>query len=86
MSMPQVAPLPLIMFPSSLEMICCESSGRSKNVQRITPEEQSVVQHFMDNHSQTEDGHFIVPLPKKPHAKPLDESRCQAVRRFLSFE
>ena len=35
MFMPQVTPLPLIMFPLSLEMICCESSGRLKNVQRI---------------------------------------------------
>ena len=57
-----------------------------KDQSYLTPEEQSVVQHFKDNHSQTEDGHFIVRLPKKPHAKPLGESRCQALRRFLSFE
>ena len=27
-----------------------------------------------------------MPLPKKPQAKPLGESRTQAVRRFLSLE
>ena len=37
MCMPQVTPLPLILFPSSLEMICCESSGRLKNGQKINP-------------------------------------------------
>ena len=52
----------------------------------LTPEERLVVQHFKDNHSQSEDGRFIVPLPKKPHAKSLGESRSQAVRRFLSLE
>ena len=44
------------------------------------------MQHFKDNHSRSEDGRFIVLLPKKPHAKPLGESRSQAVRRFLSLE
>ena len=52
----------------------------------LTPEERLVVQHFKDNHSRSEDGRFIVPLPKKPHAKSLGESRSQAVRRFLSLE
>ena len=53
---------------------------------RLTPEEQSVVQQFKDHHSRTDDGRFIVPLPKKPHAKPLGESRSRAVHRFLSLE
>ena len=44
------------------------------------------MQHFKDNHSGSEDGDFIVHLPKKPHAKPLGKSRSQAVRRFLSLE
>ena len=44
------------------------------------------MQHFKDNHSQTEDGRFIVSWPKKPHVKVLGESRSQAVRRFLSLE
>ena len=52
----------------------------------LTPEERLVVQHFKDNHSRSEDSRFIVPLPKKPHAKSLGESRSQAVRRFLSLE
>ena len=37
-------------------------------------------------HSGLSDGRFIVPLPKKPGALLLSESRSQAVRRFLSFE
>ena len=52
----------------------------------LSLEERSVVQHFKDNHSRTSEGRFIVPLPKKPEAKPLGESRSQAVRRFLSLE
>ena len=52
----------------------------------LSLEERSVVQHFKDNHSRTPEGRFIVPLPKKPEAKPLGESRSQAVRRFLSLE
>ena len=57
-----------------------------KDQSYLTPEEQLVVQHFKDNHSRSEDGRFIVPLPKKPDAKPLGESRSQAVRRFLTLK
>ena len=57
-----------------------------KDQSYLTPDKRLVVQHFKDNHSQSEDGRFIVPLPKKPHAKSLGESRSQAVRRFLSLE
>ena len=53
---------------------------------RLTPEERSVVQQFKDHHSRTDDGRFVVPLPKKPHAKPLGESRSRAVHRFLALE
>ena len=42
-----------------------------------------MVRHFEENHSRTEEG---VPLPKDPSAKPIGESRSQAVRRFLSLE
>ena len=42
--------------------------------------------HFRDNHSRTDSGRFVVPLPKKPDAKAIGESRSQAVRRFLSLE
>ena len=51
-----------------------------------SPEERSVVQHFKETHYRSDLGRFVVPLPKKPHSKPLGESRSQAVRRFLSLE
>ena len=63
-----------------------EIEENPKGDSKFSPEEQSVVQHFKDNHRRTETGRFIVPLPKKPHAKPIGESRCQAVRRFLTLE
>ena len=37
----------------------------TKDQSYLTPEERSVVQHFKDNHSRTEDGRFIV---SQPHA------------------
>ncbi len=52
----------------------------------LSPEEKLVVQQFVDNHYRTKEGRFVVPLPKKSNAKPLGESRAQAVRRFLSLE
>ena len=42
--------------------------------------------HFATSCSHDETGRFMVPLPKKPHTKPLGESRSQAVRSFLSLE
>ena len=36
--------------------------------------------HFQANHSRDQSGRFIVPLPRKPDAKHLGESRSQAVR------
>jgi len=48
-------------------------------------EERAVVRHFT-NHYHAEGGRFVSPLPKKPDAKPIGESRSQAVRRFLSLE
>ena len=52
----------------------------------LTAEERSVVKHFGENYSRSDDGRFIVPLPRKPESKDLGESRSQAVRRFLSLE
>ena len=52
----------------------------------LSPEERMVVQHFKENHSRSESGRFIVPLPKTPQSKQLGESRPQAVRRFHSLE
>ena len=49
-------------------------------------EERFVVTHFQSNHSRSRAGRFVVPLPHKPNAKPIGESRSQAVRRFLSLE
>ena len=57
-----------------------------KSEMALSPEERSVVQYFKDNHHRTETGRFVVPLPKMPHAKPLGESRSQAIRRFLTLE
>ena len=52
----------------------------------LSSEERSVMQHFRETHYRNDAGRFVAPLPKKPHAKPLGESRSQAVRRFLSLE
>ena len=52
----------------------------------FTPHEKLVVQQFISTHKHSEDGRFIVQLPRKPDAKPLGESRAQAVRRFLTLE
>ena len=52
----------------------------------LSPEERIAVQHFNAEHYRTSSGRFVVPLPRKPDAKPIGESRAQAVRRFLSLE
>ena len=52
----------------------------------LSPEERSAVQHFKMNHTRTKEGRFMVPLPKQENAKPLGESRSQAVHRFLSLD
>ena len=51
----------------------------------FTPQEKLVVQQFISTHKHS-DGRFIVQLPWKPDAKPLGESRAQAVRCFLTLE
>ena len=52
----------------------------------LSIEECTVVRHFESNHSRSKEGRFIVPLPKDPNARPIGESRSQAVKRFLSLE
>ena len=52
----------------------------------FTPEEKMVQRQFLVTHKRSEDGRFIVQLPRKPDAKALGESRAQAVRHFLSLE
>lgn len=60
-----------------------ETTGHNSS---FSPEKKFVVQHFEENYRRAPDGRFIVPLPRKPHAPPLGESRSHAVRRFLSLE
>ena len=45
----------------------------------MTPDEEAVVTHFRETHRFDSEGRFIVPLPMKPEAKPLGESRSLAV-------
>lgn len=52
----------------------------------LSPEERFVVQHFLDNHSRSRAGRFVVPLPRRQDAKTIGESRSQATRRFLTLE
>lgn len=52
----------------------------------LSVEERSVIQFFKSNHSRVETGRFMVPLPRRPGAEALGESRSQAVRRFFSLE
>jgi hypothetical protein len=62
------------------------SEENPKHESNLSPEERSVVQHFDKGHYRAADGRFVVPLPKKPRAPTLGESRSHAVRRFLSLE
>ena len=57
-----------------------------KGPSNLSPDERLVVQHFKDTHTRSDEGRFIVPLPKRPQSKSLGESRSQAVKRFLSLE
>ena len=56
------------------------------NEESLSLEEQSVLNHFKKTHQQTCEGRFVVPLPRRSDAKPLGESRSQAVRRFMALE
>ena len=63
-----------------------ETEENPKHQSNLSVEERSVVRHFEENHSRSETGRFVVPLPKNPQSQPLGESRSQAVRRFLTLE
>ena len=52
----------------------------------LSAEERAVIHHFDSSHKRSSEGRFIVPLPKRPNAPPLGESRSQAVKRFFSLE
>ena len=56
------------------------------NLPVLSMEEHTVVCHFKTNHRRTEEGRFEVPLLRRSDAKPIGESRSQAVRRFLALE
>ena len=52
----------------------------------LSTEEQMVVRHFESNYSRSEEGRYVVLLPRNPSVKRIGESRSQAIRRFLSLE
>ena len=52
----------------------------------LSMEEHAVVQHFNANHRCNFEGRFLVPLPQKPDAGAIGESRSQAVQRFKALE
>ena len=62
-----------------------EEAPKNHSMDSYSLEERSVVRHFKENHHKSKDGRFVVPLPRKPGAKALGESRTQAVR-FFSLE
>jgi len=63
-----------------------EETPKNHPLGSYSPEERLVVRHFHENHHKSKDGTFVVPLPRRPGAKALGESRTQAVKRFLSLE
>ena len=63
-----------------------EVEEKPQNHSNLSPEERMVVKHFEENHRRSGTGRFIVPLPQKPQAKAIGESRTQAVCRFLTLE
>ena len=63
-----------------------EIEEASPDQSALSMKERMVVRHFEANHSRSNDGRFIVPLPRDPSTKYIGESRSQAVRRFLSLE
>ena len=60
--------------------------GPKNDPMMFSPQEKLVVNQFLSTHKRSNDGRFIVQLPKKLDAKALGESRAQAVRRFYSLE
>ncbi len=63
-----------------------EEEEPPSNSSSLTLEERAVTQHFEHHHFRNDRGQFVVPLPKKLQAKPIGESRSQAVRRYFSLE
>ena len=62
---PPTLPLLLVMLPrDDILRMFWEIEGNPKDHTNLSPEEHIVVQHFKENHSRSESGRFIVPLPK----------------------
>jgi hypothetical protein len=47
------------------------------SVPTLSMEERTVVQHFKSKHCRSSEGRFVVPLPRRPGAGVIGESRCQ---------
>ena len=69
------------------DVLCkfCEIEESPANTLALSLEERTVVRHFEANHHRNQ-GRFVIPMPRKPDAKPIGESRSQTVQRFLSLE
>ena len=57
-----------------------------KNFDALSLWKNVVVRHFDSHYSRTNEGRFIVPLPKRLDVKPIGESRSHAVCQFMSLE
>ena len=73
---------------SGHDILCkfCEIKEKLMSDSVLSWEECIIVHHFRDNHSRTDIGRFVVPLPKKLDAKVIRQYKLQAVRQFLSLE
>ena len=70
------------MCHTAAQTTCLRSSGRQKKSLQHRAILQSVMEHFVSNHSILPEGRFQVTLPRKPDTPPLGESCLQAVKRF----
>ena len=68
------------------QMTCLRSSGRQKKPLQHRAILQSVMEHFVSNHSILPEGRFQVTLPSKPDTHLLGESCLQAVKQFQANE
>ena len=77
-----------VSIPSSDDLLrkFWEIEEKQMSVSPLSPEEKPVVEHFKQNYRRSDTGRFVVPLPKKPQAKLIGESRTQAVSRFIFLE
>ena len=83
---PVVSNLSILNLDDNFLRLLGEIEESPKNAANLSAEEQFVVKHFQDNHSQSECGRYVVFLPKKTLCPSLGESRPQVVLRFLALE